>query len=541
MKEYTVLARRYRPVTFDQVTGQKHVAETLKNALTENRVGHAYLFCGPRGVGKTSMARIFAKALNCSKGPTVTPCNECESCRLIHEGADQDVIEIDAASNRGVDDARALRDSARYAPLRSKFKVYVLDEAHMLTMESFNTLLKILEEPPAHLKFVFATTEAHKLPATIVSRCQRFDFNRITLADIAERLRQVCAGEKLSVPPEILRRVAEAGHGSMRDAESLLDQLIAFKEADLSLDDINLMIGATSDDRLYRLVESIHEGSAKKVFETSAEIFTRGVDPASLTDQILEALRGMMILKACGKDQKILDLAESTRDALTKLQDRFSMDALLYFSQLILEARRRLREGLSPQMVLEVTFVKMSQIGQLVSLGDALKTLKSGAPLPAPPVPARKAEPAAPVAAPAPAAQTPFVDASLESVASRWGAFVDAVKEQHILIGAVLGDCRPLAMSNGSLKIAVPEKFNNNFHRDKIKKLQEMKLDAVMTRIFGSPLRAEFEFDPSAVPGSSSAASIPAASPGKPIDTSEDPSIKKIVEKFQGIRIIETE
>jgi DNA polymerase-3 subunit gamma/tau len=532
MEGYTVLARRYRPRGFDEVVGQKHIADTLKNAIIESRVGHAYLFCGPRGVGKTSMARIFAKALNCKKGPTTTPCDQCESCTLIQEGGDQDVIEIDAASNRGVDDARALRDSARYAPLRSRFKIYIMDEAHMLTSESFNTLLKILEEPPAHLKFIFATTEAHKLPATIVSRCQRFDFNRMTLGHIVERLQQVCRGEKLSISAEILRRVAEAGHGSMRDAESLLDQLIAFKRDAIELDDINLMIGATSEDRLVRLFESVHEGSPQKVFDTLNEIFTRGVDATALTDQTLEAVRGMMILKACGKEQKIVDMADGTRAALTKLQDRFSMEALLYFTQLIIESRRRLRDGLSPQMVLEVAFVKMSQIGQLVSLGDALKALKTGAPLPPPPAPAAKKAPEPPppptatVSAPAPIAA-----AGLESIQANWGLFVGGIRETQPVLAAVVEGCRPTELNGSTIRVAVPEMFNNNFHRDKIKKLREMNLDAVTKKAFGSAYKAEFEFE----------AASNAAPPGKSVDTNQDPSIKKIVEKFQGIRIIDTE
>jgi hypothetical protein len=242
----------------------------------------------------------------------------------------------------------------------------------------------------------------------------------------------------------------------------------------------------------------------------------------------MEAVRGMMVLKACGRDQKVLDLAESTRDALARLQDRFSMDALLYFMQLLMESRRRLREGLSPQLVLEVAFVKMSQVGQLVSLGDAIKALQSGAPVPPPP---RKAEPApASPASPAPAAPPPPTgEATLESIAARWPSFVGLIREQDVLISAVLADCRPSALRGGVLTVAVPDKFNSNFHRDKIKRLQDLKavLEDATRRAFGSPLRSEFAFEGAPAP--------------KPVDTSDDPSIQKIVEKFQGIRIIESE
>src|ERR1051326_5667397 len=240
---YTVFARRYRPVAFEEVVGQEHVWTALRNAITGNRVAHAYLFNGPRGVGKTTMARLLARALNCAKGPTETPCGTCELCCAVHEGADADVIEMDAASNRSVEDARDLREGIRYAPLRARSKIYIIDEAHMLTREAFNTLLKTLEEPPPHVKFIFATTEVHKLPDTIVSRCQRFDFRRITTADIVRRLRQVVDGEKLKVDEALLAAVARSSHGGMRDAESLLDQLISFKAKGLSEEDVAAVIG----------------------------------------------------------------------------------------------------------------------------------------------------------------------------------------------------------------------------------------------------------------------------------------------------------
>ena len=226
---YEVLARKWRPQQFDDVVGQEHVTQTLKNAITSERVAHAYLFVGPRGVGKTSTARIFAKALNCEKGPTATPCDKCDSCREITAGNSLDVLEIDAASNTGVDNVRDLRENVRYAPARGPFKIYIIDEVHMLSVAAFNALLKTLEEPPAHVKFIFATTEPQKVPATILSRCQRFDLRRISMSDIVERLSEIAEAEKIEIDEDALLAIARGAEGGLRDAESALDQFIAFR------------------------------------------------------------------------------------------------------------------------------------------------------------------------------------------------------------------------------------------------------------------------------------------------------------------------
>jgi len=544
---YTVLARRYRPLSFDEVVGQEHVSRTLKNAIADKRVGHAYLFCGPRGVGKTSMARLFAKALNCAKGPTDSPCNACEICLSVHDGTDTDVIEMDAASNRSVDDARSLREGIRYAPLRSRSKVYIIDEAHMLTREAFNTLLKTLEEPPPHVKFFFATTEAHKLPDTIVSRCQRFDFRRITTADIVRRLRQVVDGEKIAVDDAVLAAIARSSHGGMRDAESLLDQLISFKAKGLKEEDVAAVIGEARGAHLAELLGAVRGGDAAKVFTTLAAIFASGVDVAAFTDQLLERFRALLAVKAVGKNPDIVDLPEADLAEAERQAAGLTLEALLYFIQLTLEAKRRIKEGANPRLVLEVTLVKMSRSGDLVTLSEALKgTIAVAAPAPAPaplpaapaPKPPAEAEPAAdadepvPLAAAAPAPTPAFsgVPTTLEEAQGAWPRVIAAVKEKSVLVATLLREGRVLKFSADELGFVMPSQFKD-FH---VKQLENAKnkavIDSALTSVFGRKvgLRISLESGGGGLSGP----------PKKPADTTADPGVKKILEAFGGSKVV---
>src|SRR5438309_1496708 len=286
--EYTAVARRYRPQQFADLIGQEHVASALVNALQANRVAHAYLFTGARGVGKTSAARILSKALNCAKGPTPTPCDHCEICQSIASGEDTDVLEIDGASNRGIDEIREIRLNVQYRPSRSRYKIYIVDEVHMLTTQAFNALLKTLEEPPAHVKFIFATTEVQKIPVTILSRCQRFDFAGIGTPRIMERLRQVVAGEGREADDEALELVARRAGGSMRDAQSLLDQLLAFGADRLTTDQVHQLLGTAHEERIIALASAVLEHDPARALELLGQAADEGLQLGELLEQLME-------------------------------------------------------------------------------------------------------------------------------------------------------------------------------------------------------------------------------------------------------------
>ena len=338
---YIALARKYRPGTFNDFVGQEAIAKTLTNAISADKVSHAYLFCGSRGTGKTSMARVFAMALNCKTGPTITPCGECDVCRDIQAGSDLDVQELDGASNRGIDQVRALRENVRFVPNRARYRIYYIDEAHMLTIEAFNALLKTLEEPPSHVKFILASTAPSRIPDTIHSRCQRFDFRRISAGDVARRLQVVCSAEKLAVPDDVLQFIGRRVRGSMRDGLSLLDQVGSFAQGDLTVGTVEAMLGGVAQERLDAILDDLLNGNVPGALGAASKLLDSGCDAPDILEQLAANARMLLIASQCGAQADLLERAMPEAEKLVERSKAFSPDYLIYVIQTLYEADRK--------------------------------------------------------------------------------------------------------------------------------------------------------------------------------------------------------
>ncbi|MFO0807474.1 MAG: DNA polymerase III subunit gamma/tau [Gemmataceae bacterium] len=385
--EYTVVARRYRPQQFADLVGQEPVAQALTNAIKSGRIAHAYLFTGTRGVGKTTAARILAKALNCVKGPTPTPCDQCESCLAIAVGQDIDVLEIDGASNRGIDEIRNLRQNVQFAPSRSRYKIYIIDEVHMLTTPAFNALLKTLEEPPLHVKFIFATTDANKVPITILSRCQRFDFAGIAAPRIIDRLRAVVKGENREADDDALALVARRAAGSMRDAQSLLDQLLAFGEERLTAEQVQRLLGTASDEQVAAIAAAVLAGDAKTALALLAVGVDDGLQLGELLDQLIDYWRELMLVGCAGADVSGLSTTQSIRRAISDQAAKTTLDVVLAGLDVLHSARMQLRNSSRGRVLIEMALVRLSRLDGLISLSQIADILQTGVELSASPTP----------------------------------------------------------------------------------------------------------------------------------------------------------
>ena len=372
---YLVLARKYRPQTFDEVYAQDHITQILKNTIELDRTAQAYLFTGPRGVGKTSLARIFSKSLNClNGGPTITPCNECTNCNEITDGTSADVLEIDGASNTGVDDIRDLQKELMYSPSNSNFKIYIIDEVHMLSKNAFNALLKTLEEPPEKVIFIFATTEPHKVLPTIISRCQRFDFRRIPIPSILERLETICEIEKVKVDKEALFIIAKKADGSMRDSLSLLDQVLAYGKEKISLLDILSIFGIVHADIYHEIITSISEKKTSKIVKSLQQILEKGNDIQELINGLLDYIRNLLFIKI-GLD--VPEIPPSEKKILADLCKKFEENDLLYLISLLIKTKTDIKTSNNPILMAEMAFIKMTKIAEMKSIEEIVSSISN--------------------------------------------------------------------------------------------------------------------------------------------------------------------
>ncbi|WP_419656989.1 DnaX: DNA polymerase III, subunit gamma/tau [Desulfosarcina variabilis str. Montpellier] len=478
---YLVLARKYRPQTFDQVVGQTHVTQTLTNAIQSQRVAHAILFSGPRGTGKTTIARILAKAMNCEKGPTATPCNACRSCLDITAGRGVDVFEIDGASNNSVDQVRELRDNSRYMPAHSRYKIYIIDEVHMLSIAAFNALLKTLEEPPDHVMFLFATTEVHKIPITILSRCQRHDLRRIALSAIVEQMETICRQESFTLSAGNLWAVARESGGSMRDALSLLDQILACSDGGLGDDDVLNLLGTMDRKILFDLSEAVFARDIARILDIVDTVFKTGQDMKRFYADLLMHFRYLMLIKMGARSETLADLSPNDLETLGEQAKGVSLAFMDQIFTLLFNAEQRVRSASQPRLAVEMVFFKIHQITPALPIDvliERMDSLLSHPALQAPVsnstiVEAQSAYGQAPVtpAAPAPLAsnaEASVVDAPVvgqdQADAKKADGTANAVETHDPWKQVIdqIGKAKPsiaAALSRAQLRSVSPEKF----------------------------------------------------------------------------------
>ncbi len=489
---YLVVARRYRPQSFDSLIGQEPIVRTLRNAITSNRIGHAYLFTGSRGVGKTSAARIFAKALNCQHGPTLEPCNACDSCLAVSTGDDLDVLEIDGASNRGIDEVRQLRGNVGIRPSRSRYKIYIIDEVHMLSRDAFNALLKTLEEPPGHVKFIFCTTDVEKVPVTVISRCQRFDFAPIRLPVITQRLAEIARQEGAQADPEALALLARRAEGSLRDSQSLLEQVLSSTSDPITVETIHQLLGTARQQQVAQVMEALLARQAAVALQNLDEALTQGVDVGQFAEQLLTLMRDTMAVGVGCSSEVLLGERGDAVDQLRGWADRWGVATLLSTMQILETTLAKMRLSSHRRALLEIALVQIAHLEQLVDLAQLAAQFPReplagrGETTPVSPVPATKKKD--PDDIPLPAASPVHVLLTTESAQQVWET---AVGQLHGLSSDFARKfLRVELLEPGRLRVV----FESPFHRERCEReeLKQRLLDA-LRRITGESVELRLD------------------------------------------------
>jgi DNA polymerase-3 subunit gamma/tau len=518
---YLVTARKWRPMVFEDIVGQLHIATTLRNAISTNRLSHSYIFGGPRGVGKTTTARILAKAINCLHPKDINPDNECELCKEITEGRSVNVFEIDGASNRGVEEIRNLREAVRYGPAKGKYKVYIIDEVHMLTKEAFNALLKTLEEPPSYVVFIFATTEIHKVPLTILSRCQRFDFRRITIEEIIKRLRFIASEDRLTISDEALYIIARRGDGSLRDAQSIFDQVVSYCGEKIEAKQIITMLNIVDEEIFFRVNDLIKTKDVKAGLLLVEEVISRGYDLREFLGGLMEHFRNLLVTVTT-KSNSLIETSEFYQKRYGDEAKAFSENDLLRLIKIASDTEAALRWNQHPRLKFEIGLVQMIkldssiEISRLLQQLEELKKTLNGSPekktfplfeaktakttetpvkgsVKASP-PTLRAEQIVPqalfISEPAPNYQRVSLAPTLsnDEVLSKWSIVVEETRKQRISLGTMLSETSLVGVQDGKLCIGCPD----DFHRDELKlKRNQQFLQELTQKIYGAKIQLE--------------------------------------------------
>jgi DNA polymerase-3 subunit gamma/tau len=474
---YTVFALKWRPQNFDEIIGQPHISVSLKNAILQDKLANAYLFAGPRGVGKTSTARILAKALNCKNGPTAQPCQKCPSCIEITKSRSLDVMEIDGASNRGIDEIRTLRENVKFAPVSGKFKVYIIDEVHQITTDGFNALLKTLEEPPPYVKFIFATTHPNKVIPTILSRCQRFDFRRISTMEITAQLERIVKLEDIAIDKDVLLAIARSSDGSLRDAESVLDQLASFSKDKISLKDVISVLGLVEQDALFEITDRIIQKDPKGALDLMSKIIDEGKDISVFLNYLVEHFRNLMIAKVTKADAKLIDLPPEVCDRLLKQSDALSLEEIFSAFNILVTTGEMAKRLDSLRIPLEISLVKLAHSKK--SAPSVEQPKKYAQEIKSPPVD------------PPPVDPPPAASITLEEVKNNWQNIINNLAAIKMSVATYLNEGEPAEVKGDTLIISFPK--NYSLHKEALERKENKSIiEKTISESLGANLRVNF-------------------------------------------------